>query len=112
MVALLREGEGIGCTVLNGLGVDIDRLREWLELHAGPAEAQVVGASPVGHDELVVLSESIIDEAMALNHHHIGSEHVLLALTRVTSEPLGAAFAQAGVSYARALQELKRLYQQ
>jgi ATP-dependent Clp protease ATP-binding subunit ClpC len=67
--------------VLGGLGVTIAKARAAAEATAG------VGTGPVRQEpdlsaEAKDAIECAIDEAKALNHHFIGTEHILLAILR------------------------------
>jgi excisionase family DNA binding protein len=81
LLGLLREGEGVGAKVLANLGIEITQVRQQLEANfiAGePAESGELGLTPSAKKviELAVL------EARSLNHHFVGTEHLLLGLIR------------------------------
>lgn len=93
--------------------MDPDRLRERLGLAAGAAGTPGEGsASYELEDDIGSLAESAIDEALALGHRYVGSEHLLLAVTRVTSRVAVAELAQAGVDHENARRELARLFRE
>jgi excisionase family DNA binding protein len=81
LLGLILEGEGVAGHVLGGFGVTIAKARSAVEATAG------VGAGPVRQEpdlsaEAKDAIECAIDEAKQLNHHFIGTEHVLLGILR------------------------------
>ncbi|MFF5290766.1 Clp protease N-terminal domain-containing protein [Paractinoplanes globisporus] len=91
LLGLIREGEGVAGQVLIRLGADLNRTRQQvIRLLSGntPAAARPDAAEPApatsGAPSLddrarrtVVLAQ---EEARALNHNYIGTEHILLGL--------------------------------
>lgn len=81
LLGLLREGEGVGARVLQNLGVELAAAREIVARYAaenGGEQAGEIGLSPAGKAAI----ELAVDEARRLNHHYIGTEHILLGLVR------------------------------
>src|ERR671937_2413829 len=81
LLGLIREGEGVAAQVLNDLGVKLSQARHAVEFIVG------VGEGPVRQDQdLTARAKKVIayavDEAKRLNHHYIGTEHLLLGLVR------------------------------
>src|SRR6476661_6369893 len=66
LLGLIREGEGVAARVLDDLGVKLSQARQAQDL---TARAKKVIAYAV-------------EEAKRLNHHYIGTEHLLLGLVR------------------------------
>src|SRR3989338_7950703 len=82
LLGLIREGEGVACAVLQNLGVDLERLRIEIEkLVSAGSTAQVLGDIPFTPRAKKAL-ELAADEARALGHNYIGTEHILLGLLR------------------------------
>jgi len=82
LLALIKEGSGTGATILKDLGVDIKNLLlevEQLVKH-GPDEV-ANGKLPQTPRARKVI-EYANEEAVALNHDYIGTEHILLGLLR------------------------------
>ena len=88
LLALVKEGTGVGANVLKNLDVDLDKARMEVEglVRAG-SELASMGKPPQTPRAKKVL-EYAIEEAKALNHNYVGTEHLLLGLVR---EPEGVA---------------------
>jgi len=84
LLGLVKEGSGVGATVLKNLDVDIKKLRLEIEkqVKSGP-EMITMGKLPQTPRAKKVI-EYAIEEARALNHNYVGTEHILLGLLRET----------------------------
>ena len=82
LLGLVKEGSGVGATVLKNLDVDIKKLRIEVEklVHSGP-DMVTMGKLPQTPKAKKVI-EYAIEEARALNHNYVGTEHILLGLLR------------------------------
>jgi ATP-dependent Clp protease ATP-binding subunit ClpC len=81
LLGLMREEGGIAGRVLRELGLDIDRVVELVErlTRSGQSTPHTkVDLSP-GTKRVIELA---VEEARRLNHHYIGTEHLLLGLIR------------------------------
>jgi len=89
LLGLVKEGSGVGATVLKNLDVDIKKLRLEVEkmVKSGP-DMVTMGKLPQTPRAKKVV-EYAIEEARALNHNYVGTEHILLGLLR-ESEGIGA----------------------
>jgi ATP-dependent Clp protease ATP-binding subunit ClpA len=81
LLGLIREGEGVAAKVLANLGVELNKARRAVEF--------IIGRGPriiVGEIGLTPRAKKVIElagnEAQRLNHHYIGTEHLLLGLVR------------------------------
>ncbi len=85
LLGLAKEGNGVGANVLRNLGVDTMKLRLEIEklVKSGP-DVVSVGKLPQTPRARRVI-EYAIEEARALNHNYVGTEHILLGLLRETS---------------------------
>jgi ATP-dependent Clp protease ATP-binding subunit ClpA len=81
LLGLLREGEGVAAKVLNNLGVELDKVRSAVEFIIGQGDRTVAGDIGLTPRARKVIELSV-DEARRLNHHYIGTEHLLLGLVR------------------------------
>jgi ATP-dependent Clp protease ATP-binding subunit ClpA len=98
LLGLLAVVDGVAAKVLSGLGVSLDHTRKSVE--------QVVGqgsASSEGEMRLTARSKHVLElaseEAKALLHSYVGTEHLLLAILR-EGEGVGAdVLRQRGVTY-------------
>ena len=84
LLGLVKEGSGVGATVLKNLDVDIKKLRLAIEkrVKSGP-DMVTMGKLPQTPRAKKVI-EYAIEEARALNHNYVGTEHILLGLLRET----------------------------
>jgi len=82
LLGLVKEGSGVGATVLKNLDVDIKKLRLEVEkqVKSGP-DMVTMGKLPQTPKAKKVI-EYAIEEARALNHNYVGTEHILLGLLR------------------------------
>ena len=84
LLGLVKEGSGVGATVLKNLEVDIKKLRLEVEklVKSGP-DMVTMGKLPQSPRAKKVI-EYAIEEARALNHNYVGTEHILLGILRET----------------------------
>src|SRR5512136_2880449 len=82
LLGLVKEGSGVGATVLKNLDVDIKKLRLEVEklVKSGP-DMVTMGKLPQTPRAKKVI-EYAIEEARSLNHNYVGTEHLLLGLLR------------------------------
>ncbi len=82
LLGLVKEGEGVAAAVLQKLGVDLETIRIEVEklVQPGP-QTQVVGDIPFTPRSKKALELSA-EEARALGHNYIGTEHLLLGLVK------------------------------
>ncbi|MHC4125470.1 MAG: ATP-dependent Clp protease ATP-binding subunit [Planctomycetota bacterium] len=82
LLGLVKEGSGVGATVLKNLDVDIKKLRLEVEklVKSGP-DMVTMGKLPQTPRAKKVI-EFAIEEARSLNHNYVGTEHILLGLLR------------------------------
>jgi ATP-dependent Clp protease ATP-binding subunit ClpC len=79
LLGLIREGEGVAAHVLNSLGVELNTVRDAVEAMIGSGDRLVrgqIGLTPRAKHVI----ELAVDEARRLNHHAIGTEHLLFGL--------------------------------
>jgi ATP-dependent Clp protease ATP-binding subunit ClpA len=81
LLGLVREGQGVAARVLQNLGVDLPEVRNSVENIIGRGDRIVRGEIGLTPRAKKVIELSV-DEARRLNHHYIGTEHMLLGLVR------------------------------
>src|SRR6516165_6383063 len=81
LLGLVREGEGVAAKVLGNLGVELNKVRSAVEFIIGRGDRTVTGDIGLTPRAKKVI-ELAVDEARRLNHHYIGTEHLLLGLVR------------------------------
>ena len=81
LLGLVREGEGVAARVLANMGVELTKVRTAVEFIIGRGDRPVIGEIGLTPRAKKVI-ELAVDEARRLNHHYIGTEHLLLGLVR------------------------------
>src|SRR5215471_10270937 len=81
LLGLIREQDGIAAKVLTSQGIELDNAREAVEWIIGRGDREVTGDIGLTPRAKKVIELSV-DEARRLNHHYIGTEHLLLGLVR------------------------------
>src|SRR5205809_1712763 len=81
LLGLVREKEGVAATVLLKLGVELNKVHSTVEFIIGRGDRIVLGEIGLTPRAKKVI-ELAVDEARRLNHHYIGTEHLLLGLVR------------------------------
>lgn|GEM_PF-2881537 len=81
LLGLAREQEGLAARVLDSLGVTVERVRAQLVGSGDLGAHGGNGPLPFSPGAKQVL-QLALTEALALGHNYIGTEHVLLGLTR------------------------------
>ena len=81
LLGLVREGDGVAAKVLMNLGVKLEEVRTTIESIIGRGDHIVLGEIGLTPRAKKVI-ELAVDEARRLNHHYIGTEHLLLGLVR------------------------------
>src|SRR5438132_3663971 len=81
LLGLVREGEGVAAKVLSNLGVELNKVRSAVEFIIGRGDRIVLGEVGLTPRAKKVI-ELAMEEARRLNHHYIGTEHLLLGLIR------------------------------
>jgi len=81
LLGLLYEGEGVAAKALESLGISREDVRGQVEEIIGHGQGSRPGHIPFTRRAKKVLELSL-REALALGHHYIGTEHLLLGLLR------------------------------
>lgn len=81
LLGLVREREGVAAKILISLGVEPNKVRSATEFIIGRGDRIVIGEIGLTPRAKRVI-ELAVDEARLLNHHYIGTEHLLLGLIR------------------------------
>src|SRR6185312_2399364 len=97
LLGLVREGEGVAAKVLSNLGVELNKVRSAVEFIIGRGDRIVLGEIGLTPRAKKVI-ELAVDEARRLNHHYIGTEHLLLGLVREGEGIVAAVLQNLGVN--------------
>ncbi len=81
LLGLVRMNEGVSATVLNNLGVQLNRVRSSVELIIGRGDRIVLGEIGLTPRSKKVI-ELALKEARRMNQEYVGPEHLLLGLVR------------------------------
>ena len=100
LLGLVREGDGVAAKILSNLGIELNQLRSAVEAAMSRGDRIVlgeIGLTP-GAKRTIELA---VDESARLNHHYIGTEHLLLGLVRQNSGFAAEALQSLGVNLER-----------
>ena len=81
LLGLVRETEGVAARVILNLKVELVKVRSAVEFIIGRGERPTPGEIGLTPRAKKVI-ELAVDEARRLNHHYIGTEHLLIGLMR------------------------------
>jgi ATP-dependent Clp protease ATP-binding subunit ClpC len=82
LLGLGKVGGGVAAEVLDGLGLSLDRIRLEVEKMVEPGPATLsIGEVPFTPRAKKVL-DLAVEEARAMRHNYIGTEHILLGLAK------------------------------
>jgi hypothetical protein len=109
LLGLLRDPECLAARVLGDLGVGLERARRDVELIIGRGDRVIAGEIGLTPRAKRVI-ELAMDEARRLDHHYIGTEHLLLGLIREGEGIAAGVLEQQGVNLEQArAQTIQRL---
>ena len=111
LLGLVREGEGVAAKVLANLGVELNKVRSAVEFIIGRGDRAVLGEIGLTPRAKKVI-ELAVDEARRLNHHYIGTEHLLLGLVREGEGIAAGVLESLGVNLERVRAETTRILAQ
>jgi Clp amino terminal domain, pathogenicity island component len=98
LLGLLGDEKSVAVLALRELDVDPSALRALVDQRMPPGDEPVRGHIPFTPRAKKAL-ELALREALALGHNYIGTEHIILALTRVDEGVAGQILAEQGVAY-------------
>ncbi len=109
LLGLLKEGSGVGATVLKNLDIDIKKVRLEVEklVKSGP-DMVTMGKLPQTPRAKKVI-EYAIEEARSLNHNYVGTEHILLGLLRESEGIAAQVLMNCGLKLENVRQEVLNL---
>jgi len=81
LLGTIKLGQGVACTVLKSLGLDLETVRMGVEKQVGTGPAEHEGKIPYTPRSKKVLALAK-KEAAALKHTYVGTEHILLGILR------------------------------
>lgn len=111
LLGLVREGEGVAAHVLVNLGVQLNTVRQRVEFIIGRGDRIILGNIGLTPRAKKVI-ELAVEEARRLNHHYIGTEHLLLGLVSEGEGIASGVLESLGVNLERVRQETLRVLKQ
>ncbi len=105
LLGLVREHEGMAAQVLARLDIELGALRDAVEFIIGRGDRIIVGEIGLTPRSKKVI-ELAVDEARRLQHHHIGTEHLLLGLVREGEGIAAGVLGSLGVNLKRVRSEI------
>ena len=111
LLGLVREGDGVAAKVLANLGIELNKVRSAVEFIIGRGERSTMGEIGLTPRAKKVI-ELAVDEARRLNHHYIGTEHLLLGLVREGEGIAAGVLESLGVNLERVRAETTRILSQ
>ena len=109
LLGLIREGEGVAAAVLQKMGLSLESIRLEIEklVQPGPS-TQILGDIPFTPRSKKSL-ELAAEEARALGHNYIGTEHLLLGLIREGEGVASQVLLNAGLDLNRVRSEIMEI---
>jgi hypothetical protein len=111
LLGLIEEGNGVAANVLKNLNVDLKKVRPEVVriIQRGPDADQVImGRLPFPPRSKKVI-EYAIEEARALHHNYVGTEHILLGLLREQEGVAAQVLMNLGVKFEEVRKEVLSL---
>ena len=108
LLAIIDEGEGIGAMALHRLQVQPGEIRAQIEKLHPLGEQSISKVQPGMTLQGKQSIELAVQEAQALGHHYLGTEHLLLGLLREEESLANQVLSNAGVT----LEKTRELIQQ
>jgi len=82
LLGLVQEERGVAARVLRDMGINPYQIRRMIEENARQSGQRVRGQTSGLTPRTKRVIETAVDEARRMNHHYIGTEHLLLGLIR------------------------------
>ena len=111
LLGLVRETDGVAAKVLSNLGVELNKVRSAVEFIIGRGERSNSGEIGLTPRAKKVI-ELAVDEARRLNHHYIGTEHLLIGLMREGEGVAAGVLESLGVNLDKVRGETSRILTQ
>ncbi len=110
LLGLVRETEGVAARVLLTLNVELVKVRSAVEFIIGRGERPTPGEIGLTPRAKKVI-ELAVDEARRLNHHYIGTEHLLIGLMREGEGVAAGVLESLGVGLEKVREETNSIIQ-
>ena len=80
LIGLIRDETNVAATILRNMNVDLVKVRDAVEFIISRGDRIITGPAIGLTPRAKKVIELSVDEARRLNHHYIGTEHLLLGL--------------------------------
>jgi ATP-dependent Clp protease ATP-binding subunit ClpC len=110
LLALVKDGSGVGANVLKNLHVDLLAVEHKIEMFTK------IGANQISTEKLPTtprvkkVIEYAIEEAKHIGHDYVGSEHILLGLFREPNAVAGQILMNLGLRLEQMRNEVRKLH--
>ena len=111
LLGLVRETDGVAAKVLANLAVELNKVRSAVEFIIGRGERASSGEIGLTPRAKKVI-ELAVDEARRLNHHYIGTEHLLIGLMREGEGVAAGVLESLGINLDKVRAETSRILTQ
>lgn len=101
MLGLLKLGQGVAVNVLKNVGVDIETVRLEIEKGVNASSNQKPDVGVASTPAVKAVLAFACEEAKALGHTYVGTEHILLGLLREGDGPGAKILKDIGVNVAQ-----------
>jgi hypothetical protein len=105
LLAILRDKDSVGARALRDLGVSLTTVRRKVEQKIGRGDVPVTGNVPYTPRAKHALYGAR-EEAKALGHNYVGTEHLLLALSRLQRAVAAEILSENGITHQELRQSL------
>jgi ATP-dependent Clp protease ATP-binding subunit ClpC len=109
LLGLVREGEGVAAAVLASFGLTSDKIRIEVEKLVQPGPSTVISGDLPFTPKAKKVMELATEEARALGHNYIGTEHLLLGLIREGEGVASQVLMNLGMELERVREEVMNL---
>ena len=107
LLALIKEGEGVGAMVLINLGLELNELRKNIENSIGIGSGGKIDVT-LGNEARICLNLAM-EEAKNFGHSYVGTEHLLLGVIRTEGSPGAQILESIGIEYETVKNEIIQL---
>uniref|UniRef100_A0A7C4XM03 ATP-dependent Clp protease ATP-binding subunit n=1 Tax=candidate division WOR-3 bacterium TaxID=2052148 RepID=A0A7C4XM03_UNCW3 len=107
LLAMIKEGEGVGAMVLINLGVELGELHKAIENSIRIGSGVKIDVT-LGNEARVCLNFAM-EEAKNLGHSYVGTEHLLLGIIRTEGSIGAQILASMGIEYEMVKSEIIQL---
>jgi len=111
LLGLVRETDGVAARVLASLNIELSKVRSAVEFIIGRGDRAASGEIGLTPRSKKVI-ELAVDEARRLNHHYIGTEHLLIGLMREGEGVAAGVLESLGVNLEKVRAETNRISSQ